>query len=101
MSILNMIESGDPVQQVSNDELDRAYIIFCSYVCILHNKKLNLPNIFLSMIKDARLMQVFKVLSDLETDYDCLQYFLKRDPSLHKSKYIKKYINDTEGKASI
>jgi hypothetical protein len=94
MSITAVIESTDPVHQVSTEELDRAYLILCSYVCILHNKKMNLPNIFLLLLKDPRVMTVFKHLSDLETDYDCLKYFLVRDPSLHKSKYIKKYINE-------
>jgi hypothetical protein len=97
MSITATIEASDPVHQVSNEELDKAYLILCSYVCILHNKKMNLPNIFLLLLKDIRIMQLFKHLSDFDTDYDCLKYFLQRDPSLHKSKYIKKYIIERDG----
>ena len=96
MSITSAIESTDPVHQVSNTELDNAYLIMCSYICILHNKKMNLPNIFLLMLKDERIMKLFKHLSDFESDYDCLRYFLNRDPSLHKSKYIKKYIAEQD-----
>ena len=96
-----MIEAQDPVHQISNDELERAFLIFCSYVCILNNKKLNLPNIFLSLLKDENLKNIFKTLSDIESDYDCLKYFLSRDSSLHKSKYIKNYINDTRGAENI
>lgn len=93
MSIINIIEDQDPLHQISNKELDRAYLVFCSYVCIIKNKKLNLPNIFLSMLKDENMKNVFKSLSDLSSDYDCYSYFLKRDVSLHKSKYIKNYIS--------
>ena len=48
------------------------------------------------MLKDERIMKLFKHLSDFESDYDCLRYFLNRDPSLHKSKYIKKYIAEQD-----
>jgi hypothetical protein len=94
MSIITLIENQDPVHQIANAELERAYLIFCSYVCIMHNKKLNLPNIFLVMLKNKEYLDVFKSLSDLNNDYDCVRFFLKRDPTLHKSKYIKNYINE-------
>ena len=93
MNILETMENSNPAHAVNQSELDRAFVLFCSYTCIMHNKKLNLANIFLQLLKDERYKQLFKKLCDLDTDYDCLKYFLSKDQTLHKSKYIKNYVD--------
>jgi len=97
MSILQSIRTNDPVECINEQELDRCFLTFCSYICILHNKKLNLANIFLLLLKNEDIKNLFKGMCDLDSDYDCLKYFLQRDPSLHKSKYIKNYITERDG----
>ena len=65
-------------------------------MCVLHNKKLNLANIFLLLLKHEHIRELFQGMSDLDNEYECLRYFLQRDPSLHKSKYIKNYITQQD-----
>jgi hypothetical protein len=99
MSIIQAIRAQDPVHCISEEELDRAFLVFCSYMCVLHNKKLNLANIFLLLLKSENIKNLFKGMTDLDSDYDCVRYFLERDPSLHKSKYIKNYITQRDNDA--
>jgi len=98
MSITQTLKNQFPVEKIALAEVDRAFLTFCSYMCVLHNKKLNLANIFLLLLKSDDIRILFKGMCDLDTDYDCLKYFLQRDPSLHKSKYIKNYITERDGK---
>lgn len=95
-NFVQMIRSGDPVSKVDSDEQDKYFRIFCSYMCILNNKKLNLANIFLLLLSNVNIRTLFKNMCDFESDYDCLKYFLQRDPTLYKSKYIKNYIQQAE-----
>lgn len=91
-SIDKMITDLDPGEVTYGKEYSTMFLKFCSYVCIIKNKKLNLPNIFLCLLKDPEIRQTFKILCDVETDYDALKYFLQYDPNLHRSKYIRNYI---------
>lgn len=95
-NFVQMVKSTDPVSRVDTYEQDVSFRRFCAFMCIMHNKKLNLANIFLLLLKNAQIRQLFKMMGDFETDYDCLKYFLQRDPTLYKSKYIKNYIQQTD-----
>jgi len=91
-SILN----SDPTYQAYKKEYDHLFLSFCTLVCQIHNKKMNLPNIFIVLLKDRVLRDVFKQLISIDNNYDLFKKFLKYDPSLYKSKYIKNFINDND-----
>lgn len=90
--IKSTLSNTDPVEVAYENEYMHIFLSFCSYVCIIKNKKLNLPNIFLCMLKEPQLREMFKMLCDVETDYDVLKCFLDHDPTLHRSKYIRNYL---------
>ena len=87
------ISSNNPLENTYVKETTHTFMGFCSFISILHNKKINLPNIFIMLLKDRKLRTFFKELLDIDTDYEFVQMFLFFDPSLHKSKYIMKYVN--------
>ena len=62
-------------------------------MCIINHKKLNLANIFLMVLKDDKVRKLYMTVCQFDSDYEALEYFLKYDSTLHKSKYIKKYLN--------
>ena len=95
-SIKDTISNVDPVSTMYESESIRGFVSFCSFVCVIKNKKMNLPNIFLWLLKDKALRDTFKMLSDLDTDYEVLKYFLDHDPTLYKSKYIRNFLNENE-----
>jgi len=92
-SIDTIINATDPVTNLYNKEAEHIFYSFCAFVCILHNKKLNLANIFLIVLKTPPIREVYKTLCDHDNDYDALKMFFRYDQTLHKSKYIKKYLN--------
>ena len=47
-----------------------------------------------SISSSINLRDVFKMLCDVETDYDVLKCFLDHEPSLHRSKYIRNYLQE-------
>lgn len=86
---------GTPSSRLLHEEFKKSFLNFCSFVCIVHNKRLNLANIFLLVLKDDKIRTLYKMICDMDSDFEAIQSFLDHEPSLHKSKYITKYINAT------
>ena len=88
---------ADPCARICEIEFKVLFLCFCSLMCILHNKKLNLANIFLLLLKEQKAMDLYKRICEFDNDYAALKSFLEYDVTLHKSKYIKKYLNAKNG----
>lgn len=73
---------------------------FCSFLCIVKSKKYNMANILLLYLQDNEVRDLFKELLSVNTDFEAIKLFLEFDPSLYKSKYIMKFLNDS-GKKKI
>ena len=84
---------ADPVARIKDEELRQNFLSFCSLMCIIHNKKLNLANIFLLLLKNEKIMKLYMSMCEFSSPYAGLKSFLEYDSTLHKSKYIKKYLN--------
>jgi len=84
-----------------NYEQEHLFLAFCSYVTLMHTKKLNLANVFLFMLQNKEVRELFKIYCDINSDFAAVQAFLSFDPSLHKSKYIMKYLNSAKQNAII
>ena len=87
------INTTNPVKQLIRDEYQQNFLSFCTYVCLVKNKKLNLANIFLLLLSEPDMRHVFKIICDIDDDYTALRRFLEYDPTLYRSKYIKNYID--------
>lgn len=81
-----------------NYEHDHLFLAFCSFVTLIHAKKLNLANVFLLVLQNKEIRNLFKTYCDITSDFAAVQAFLAFDPSLHKSKYIMKYLNSAKNK---
>ena len=94
MSLIDLnTNKFDPSAKICEREFRTLFLRFCALVCILHNKKLNLANIFLLILKEKKIKRLYKAVCEFECDYEAYRAFLGFDGSLHKSKYIKKYLN--------
>lgn len=80
---------------ITETEFEHEYrmLAFCSYLTIIHGKKLNLPNIFLLLLKFKKYREMMRRILDLDCDYQLFKSLIDHDPTLHKSKYISKYLN--------
>ena len=85
--------STDPIRSMYQQDLEHAFYSFCSLVCMLKNKKMNIASIFIEILENEQLQEVFMELCDHSTKYDAVRAFLTLEPALQKSKYIKRYIN--------
>lgn len=91
-NILESMKESDPFEQLYSDEFSHMFLSFCTLICLIHNKKMNLANIFILLMKDPVARELYKDLTETDSDYDALQSFLQYDPTLYKSKYIKNYL---------
>jgi hypothetical protein len=82
-----------PLDELEYLEYHDMILNFCSYVCILKNKKMNFPSIFVTVIEDATLMQIYVDFCGFDDDREAVLEFLKFDESIVKSKFLKKVIN--------
>jgi len=84
---------SQPISDIEDSELCCLFAKFCTFVTLINGKKLNTANILLHFLKNRQLRKIFKKLFDVETDFESIQLFLRFDPSIHKSKYVMKYLN--------
>lgn len=73
------------------------FLCFCSLICLLNGKKLNIPNVFLAVLKNEAYKTLLKYLLTIDNDYDLFKFFLEHDPKISKSKHITKFLNSSKG----
>lgn len=95
---IQTIKHNDPVEQTYHKEYRHNFLSFCTLVCMIKNRKMNLANIFLIMLQDLSIRNIFKNMCDIDSDYDALKKFLEYDTSLHRSKYIKNFLESNNFK---
>ena len=58
---------------LEKNELNHNFLCFCSLLCIINGKKLNLPNIFLLVLKNETYKSLMKYMLTIDNDYDLLK----------------------------
>ena len=58
----------------------------------IENKKLNLANVFLLVLKEKKYRDLYKEALIIDTNFELVKIFLQHDPYLYKSKYITKFL---------
>ena len=86
---------NSPSSNMEDEELYCMFAKLCTYITLVNGKKLNTANVFLYFLKSKQLRRIFKKQFEVDSDFECIQLFLKFDPSIYKSKYIMKYLNNT------
>ena len=86
--------SDNPRAGLYEKEFQVAFVKVCSLICILKNKKLNMPNIFIEILKNDNIRCIYKHLCDFDNDYEAIIKLIEYEPNVSKSKYIKKFLNN-------
>ena len=81
----------------NKNENTHNFLCFCSLICTINGKKMNLPNIFLLVLKNDAYKILLKYMLTIDNDYDLFKYFIDYDATISKSKYISKYLNSNQG----
>lgn len=82
-------------------EKEHIFNSFCSFVSILNNKKMNYASVLLLYIRDKKIRDFFKILQNIDSDMAAIRIFLENDQTLHKSKYVMKFINNKKNKKTL
>ena len=81
-----------PYTVLEKKDIVHKFLSLCSFVSICENKKLNLANVFLLVLKEINYRDLFKESLIIESNFDLVKLFLQHDPYLYKSKYITKFL---------
>ena len=82
----------NPYITLEKKDIIHKFLSLCSFISICENKKLNLANVFLLILKEKKYRDLFKDTLLLDSNYDLVKLFLQHDPYLYKSKYITKFL---------
>ena len=82
----------NPYTILERKDMIHSFLCLCSFVCILENKKLNLANVFLLVLKEESYRKIFKNTLHIDNNFELIKVFLEYDPYLYKSKYITKFL---------
>jgi len=88
----------DPSSNLIEEESNHIFLCFCTFVMNLKGKKLSVQNVFVQTLQDEKLKNVMKTMMSLDSDYELVKIFLDFDPSVAKSKYVTKWINNQNKK---
>ena len=55
-----------------------------------------MPNIFIEILRNDNIRCIYKRLCDFDTDYEAISKIIEIEPSVIKSKYIKKFLNNKQ-----
>ena len=82
----------NPYTILERKDLIHKFLTLCSFISISENRKLNLANVFLLVLKDKKYRELFKESLLIDNNFELVKVFLQHDPYLYKSKYITKFL---------
>lgn len=85
------INSHDPNKIIANRELNEVMLRFCSLLCVLLDKKLTQSGIFMLLVENKDIRELYKSTCEIDNDREALKLFLAHNNLLGNSKVIKKY----------
>lgn len=83
-----------PYQRTIDLESEHILLSFCSFCTLLKGKKLSFQNVFIIALQDETLRNILKAILGVESNYEVVKIFLDYDPTITKSKYITKWLNN-------
>ena len=83
----------DPSADLIEGESTHLFLCFCTFVMNIKGKKLSIQNVFIQTLSSEKLKTILKEILNLDTDFELVKVFLDFDPSIAKSKYVTKFLN--------
>jgi len=81
-----------PYTILERKDMIHVFLTLCSFISICENRKINLANVFLLILKEEKYRKLFKRSLLVDNNFELVKLFLQHDPYLYKSKYITKYL---------
>jgi len=82
-----------PYEYIEKEETLHAFYSFCTYVAICGDKKMNYATVFLKILDNKGMCDIFVSVMEEENIFNAVKKFIQIEPSVTKSKYISKFLN--------
>lgn len=92
INIDDFFESS-PLEKIEREEYGNILVKFCAFVCILKNKKMNFPSIFVHILSEPEYFEAYKKVCGFDNNVEAVREFLAFDESIVKSKFLRRVIN--------
>ncbi len=80
-----------PVTEISNKDFEKCVLKFGTILQLIYNKNINPTFLFLTLLKDKNLQEIFKKISGISNIKEILKNILSLYPNLLKSKIVKEH----------
>jgi hypothetical protein len=88
----------DPSNNIEETEQSHLFMCYCTFVMNLQGKKMSVQNVFVYTLQNEKMKNFLKSILCIDTDFEIVRVFLDFDPSISKSKYVTKYLNNKKKK---
>jgi len=82
----------NPLDNLSNEEIETEILKFSSFCSIIHNKKLNNVTVFTLIVTNSIYKKIFMRLVQLDSEREAILLFLRFNPNLCRSKVVKEVL---------
>ena len=82
----------NPLDSLSNEEIETEILKFSSFCSIVHNKKLNSVTIFTLIVTNTIYKKIFMRLIQIDNEREAILLFLRFNPNLCRSKVVKQVL---------
>lgn len=86
----------DPANNMVKHEQLHLFMCYCTLVMNLAGKKISIQNVFVQTLENDKMRGILKDLLTLDSDFEVVMLFLDFDPSIAKSKYVTRFLNNTK-----
>jgi hypothetical protein len=83
---------NNPLNSITDDEIEGELIKFCSFCSIIHNKKLNSVAIFTLIVQNRIYKKIFMRMVHIDNEREALLVFLKFNANLCRSKVVREVL---------
>ena len=91
------MKSNSPYEDIQTQEFEKSFYSFCTFVALLHYKKMNFATVFLKILENKALRDIFISIIEEENEFTAIKKYIKTEPSVTKSKYVTKFLNKVNG----
>jgi hypothetical protein len=91
------MKNNIPFEDIQTEEFEKAFYSFCTFVSLVHDKKMNFATVFLKILEDKALRDIFISIIEEENDFTAIRKYIQTEPSVTKSKYVTKFLNKFNG----
>lgn len=88
--------SFDPSSEIVEEEQNHLFLCYCSFINHIKGKKLSIQNVFVTTLQEDKYKKILKTILSLESDQELVRVFMEYDPTIAKSKYVTKFINNKQ-----